>query len=90
MTQDLVLDARELATLHRACMLADNAASVQALVDEEGLMAPGSTGQRRMHPGLAEVRQTQASVGRLLALLKPADATAAAMRATHAARRRWG
>jgi hypothetical protein len=90
LNEELVLDARELATLHRACLLADRAVELGALVKEDGLMIAGSTGQQRIHPAICEQRQVHATVGRLLALLKPPDGSAAAMRATHAARKRWG
>jgi hypothetical protein len=87
---ELRLDALELATLHRACLLADRAGELEALIGEQGLMIAGSQGQQRIHPALGEQRQIHATVGRLLATMKPASGSAASSRAVHAARRRWG
>jgi hypothetical protein len=87
--RDLVLDGRETALLLRACQMADRAAELENLVRSDGLMVPGSTGRQRLHPALAEQRQTIATVGRLLRDLMPRAETPAQRRAVRAARRRW-
>jgi hypothetical protein len=86
--RELILDSREQATLERACRLADRAAELDDLIRSDGLMVPGSTGQQRLNPALSEQRQLQATIGRLLALIKPPPAPAQ-QRAHRAASRRW-
>lgn len=88
------LDPAELATLEQAARLADLADELQAVIDAEGTVAPGSRGQPRMHPGLSELRATRVAVGSLVARLKlpsgeARSASATSTKARAAARARW-
>jgi len=68
-TRALDFDAHELAVLTEACRAADRLDALDRLLRREGLMVGGRT-----HPALAEARQTQIALARLLAALRlPAD-----------------
>ena len=96
------LRADELATLEEACRTLDTCARLDDELGHAPLMIPGSTGQMRPHPLLAELRghrQVLAQLVRLLALadvVMPAEGddspilTPRQARAQHAAQVRWG
>jgi hypothetical protein len=50
------LDARDLHVLELAARAADRAAELGDLIDRDGLMIAGSTGQDRLHPAVVEQR----------------------------------
>lgn len=58
----------EAAQLEEACRVRDRIAQLRALVDAEGLMLASSQGSR-LHPAIAETRQQQLALARLLATL---------------------
>lgn len=62
-------DDRELAILEEACRVRDTIAALRARLDLDGLMLTSSQGMR-LHPAVAEVRQQQLALARLLATLK--------------------
>ena len=61
------LDARDVALLEAACRAADRAAALDEAVESDGLMVPGSQGQRVLHPAVAEARLQRQLVATLLA-----------------------
>ncbi len=66
---DLEFDAHESEIVLEACRTADTIDQLQAAVDEQGVTALGSMGQTIVHPAVAEIRQQQASLSRLLTTL---------------------
>lgn len=52
-----------------ACRTADHIDELQAVLDEDGFTSTGSTGQTVVHPAVAELRQQQAGLARLLGAL---------------------
>lgn len=58
----------EVALLEEACRARDRVAELRVQVDRDGLMLPSSQGMR-LHPALAEGRQQQLALARLLATL---------------------
>lgn len=90
-----MLDAREVEVLTQACRQADVVAALDELLDTDGLVVPGSTGQPRLSAVVTEVRQARLALAKLLGeLALPGDdgqpATAAQRRARAAAQARWG
>lgn len=66
----LVLDAHEGAILAEACRTADRLDALDAAIRKDGMLLP----DRRPHPALAEARQQQITLTRLIASLRlPAD-----------------
>lgn len=63
---DWQLDEREEAALFSACQAADRASDLEAAIEAEGVMVPGSRGQRVLHPAVPEVRQLRLTIARLL------------------------
>jgi hypothetical protein len=92
---DFELDEREMALLTLAARQVDDIAALEAELRRTGLTVLGSTGQLRVSPIVAELRQARLAVGRLLgqiALPSVGDVeqrTAASMRASHAASSLW-
>ena len=89
------LDKRELHLLERACRCEDEMRELEAVVDKEGSMGRGSTGQAVVHPAILEGRQLKLTQLRLLSALELEDpgaqlATPASKRARRAAQSRWG
>lgn len=96
------LRADELATLEEAARTLDTCARLDAELATANLMIPGSTGQMRPNPLLAELRGHRQVLAQLLRLLNLADVVMPAdgedapnltprqARAQHAARVRWG
>lgn len=93
------LTSRESAIAAMAARQADDIENLQAAVVDDGYLVTGSTGQQRVHPAVAELRQARIVVSRLLGALDiPSDedaeqptraGTARSQRASHAARARW-
>lgn len=59
----------ELAQLEEACRVRDTIAALRGAVDRDGTMIASSQGDR-LHPAIAEIRQQQLALARLLATLK--------------------
>lgn len=66
---DFELSEHELALLEEACFMRDSIASLREIVKKEGLMIGSSQGSR-LHPAIAESRQQQLALARLLATLQ--------------------
>jgi len=66
---DYELTPREQAILTEACRVAEVIAVLDAHLLTEGITVTGSTGQRRLHPAIAEIRQQRALLGQLLGRL---------------------
>lgn len=64
------LERHELAVLEQAARVADRVAALDAVVDTDGVMEPG-TG--RAHPALVESRQQRIALARLLVVLRLPD-----------------
>lgn len=89
-------DAHELPALELACRQADQVAALEALIAEQGLTVPGSTGQPRLSPAVAEARQGRVALSKLLGELNlPGEGvesevvSPAQRRARKAATKRW-
>lgn len=90
----------ELLTLHELARCADSIDVMERELKSSPLMVPGSAGQLRPHPLLAEVRgarQVYAQLARLMGLSDVPEEledgvtmTPRQARAQHAARARWG
>src|SRR4051812_20483854 len=59
--------------LTECCRLLDECEELRVSVEAEGTTVKGSTGQPRVHPALAELRQHRLALGRLLAQLSLPD-----------------
>jgi hypothetical protein len=81
------LDARELHLLGEAARCADRLGELDAVVERDGLLVTGSTGQPRLHPAVAEARQTRLAQARLIDALELEDPALARARLTPASRR---
>lgn len=94
-TGALTLDPHEQPGLVLACRQLDDVARLEDLLDRDGLVVTGSTGQPRLSAVVAELRQSRLAAAKLLdALALPVDdetgsATPAAKRARRAAESRW-
>ena len=90
------LDRDELELLAESCRTLDTCDQLQAVLDRDGLSVTGSTGQRRIHPGVGELRASRLALGRLLGQLALPDVDGdtipapASVRGRQAARARWG
>ncbi|WP_336922375.1 P27 family phage terminase small subunit [Aquipuribacter sp. SD81] len=89
------LSDAEAELLAECCRLLDEIDALRRSVEQDGTTVRGSTGQPRVHPALAEVRQHRLALGRLLSQLDLPDedgGVVSPMRARsrrgHAAR--WG
>lgn len=58
----------ERAVLEEACRVRDRISQLQSAVSDDGVMIPSSQGSR-LHPAIAETRQQQLALARLLATL---------------------
>ncbi len=67
------LSGVELELLKECARLLDECESLRSAVDRDGVTVCGSTGQTRVHPALAELRQHRLALGRLLAQLALPD-----------------
>ena len=89
------LDDHELPGLLLACRQLDDVAKLEELLERDGLVATGSTGQPRLSQVVAELRQSRLAASKLLdAVGLPLDeggaaASPATKRARRAAQSRW-
>lgn len=60
------LDARELALLEQACNVRDRIAALATVIKRDGVTSKGSTGQKVVHPAIAEERQQRVVLRQLL------------------------
>lgn len=93
-TVEYQLEPHERVLLAEACRLADRVAGLEAVVEREGLMVTGSMGQPRLHPAVAEIRQSRLTLVRVLGGISYPDQdgrplTAAGRHAQVAAIERW-
>ncbi|HZA78882.1 MAG TPA: hypothetical protein VE623_21100 [Acidimicrobiales bacterium] len=85
----------KLAVLERVCRLIDTISAMDVTIAEEGLLAAGSRGQTVPHPLVAERRQHEVVLSRLVRQLHLPDSPSEAeqversWRARRAARARW-
>lgn len=85
----------ELAVLEVACRQADDVATLEKLIKDQGPIVAGSQGQPRLNAALTEVRQGRLALGRLLDSLRlPLEDEAKGMtpssrKAQRAAEVRW-
>ncbi len=85
----------ELELLMECARLLDECESLRKAVDADGVTVAGSTGQKRVHPALGELRQHRLALGRLLAQLALPDVeeetllSPAQSRGRKAAQKRW-
>lgn len=92
---DFELSDVEVELLIECARLLDECESLREAVKADGVMTVGSTGQRRAHPALGELRQHRLALGRLLAQLALPDVddetlfSPAQSRARKAAQTRW-
>lgn len=66
--KEFEMATHEAAQLEEACRCRDRIAQLRAQVDADGLMIGSSQGTR-LHPAVAEIRQQQLALARLLATL---------------------
>ena len=88
------LDDREATTLELAARQADDLVLLEDVIEEEGAVTFGSTGQRVVHPAIGEARQARLAISRLLGTLDLSDeegqgGTLSSLAARRAARSRW-
>lgn len=89
------LTARELRYLELACGQADDVAELERLIDKEGMVTTGSTGQPVLNAAVSECRNGRLAIHRLLGAIElPVEdgakaETVASSRARHAAQARW-
>ena len=67
-TYEFDLAEHEAAQLEEAARVRDTIAALREVVDRDGLMISSSQGSR-LHPGVAEIRQQQLALARILATL---------------------
>lgn len=95
LADDLRFSAKELELLRRACSLADREAALAGLIEQDGMMTKGSTGQMVLHPAVAELRHVESALTSLLTRISTEDSegkplTMKQQRARTAADARWG
>jgi hypothetical protein len=73
---DCELDARGLSILALAARQVDDVAALERALRRDGETVPGSQGQPRLNPMIAEIRQGRFTVARLLGELDLSDADA--------------
>lgn len=88
------LSDAEVPQLELACRQADDVAHLERLLAEQGGTVVGSTGQPRLSPVFAELRQARLALSKLLGAVGLPDEenrplTAAQRNAQHAAQARW-
>jgi len=66
---DFALSEHEAAQLEEACRIRDTISQLRAQLADDGLMIPSSQGMR-LHPVIAEIRQQQLALARLLFSLR--------------------
>lgn len=90
------LNVDEMQILAEVCRTLGDCDILRERIENDGFMVQGSTGQKRLHPAVAELRQTRAALAKLLAQLGLPDTeggaslpSAESRRATKAATARW-
>jgi hypothetical protein len=96
-TTAFTLEPAEQELLAEICRTLDLCDQLRAAVARAGLTWTAPSGQERIHPGVAELRQARALVGRLLGQLAlpnedelPLIASGLSVRGRSAATSRWG
>lgn len=85
---ELEFDPHEEQVLLEACRTMDTIDALSTAIDRDGVMLTGSQGQARLNGAVAELRQQQAALARLIVQLNlDADDVAAAVSAKGAASR---
>jgi|AntAceMinimDraft_12_1070368.scaffolds.fasta_scaffold04369_4 hypothetical protein len=85
-----VWDARDLAILHLADRTADTINRLEVELESSGLVVPGSEGQPRVSPLVAEIRLQRGSLAQLLGKLAiPGDEPQKSATHQAAANARW-
>lgn len=90
--EDVEWDERETALLDLARRQANDIAALEALLAEQGPVVTGSTGQDRLNPVFAELRQQRLALGKILGDVKLPDEGLGASKnakAQRAAQTRW-
>lgn len=90
--EDAEWDERELVLLNLARRQADDTAKLELLLRRQGLTVIGSTGQERLNPLVAELRQQRLTLARLLAEVRLPDegiGPSRNVRKVRAAQTRW-
>lgn len=85
-------DERESAILDLASRQANDIAALELLLEQEGPSVTGSTGQARMNPAFAELRQQRLALTKILDSIKLPDegmGVAKNVKAQRAAHTRW-
>jgi len=85
-------DEREALMIDLAAAQVDDIATLEGVLADQGAIVPGSAGQPRLHPALAEVRQARLALGKLLAEIRLPDegiGTSRHVQQQRAARARW-
>ncbi len=91
-----ILNADESELVTECCRLLDTVEALQLVLDRDGVLTTGSTGQTRVHPAVGELRACRVVLARLMGQIGLPDPTGAAVptastvRARRAARARWG
>src|SRR6185312_12199701 len=67
--EENVFDAANTARLHEACRVLDRLEQLDAVIAAEGVTSLGSTGQKVVHPAVAETRQLAVVLDRLISSL---------------------
>jgi len=68
-------DAREASAMQSAGVLRDREVELETVIARDGLTLISSTGVVRMHPAVAERRQTSVALARILSAVALADTT---------------
>ena len=74
-TAGLEPDAREVAALQSAGLLRDREVELEAVIAADGLTITSATGFLRVHPAVAERRQTSVALARILSAVALANTT---------------
>jgi len=69
----LQADARDEALLEAARKLVDRQAELEQLVQADGTRTVSNTGMVRLHPAIAEIRQTASALARVLSAIGTSD-----------------
>lgn len=90
------LNVDEMQLLAEACRTLDDCDRLREVIEADGHMVRGSTGQSRLHPAIGELRQTRTALAKFLAQLGLPDVdggaslpTPESRRASKAATARW-
>jgi len=93
--EDYDLSDVELLLLTELCRTIDEIDALQAAIEIDGVMVPGSKGQTRPHPAFSQIRASRSLISRLASQLDLEDpngdtlASPLTARGRQAARKRW-